>query len=98
MSGLLLLVIGLVSPWVVHLAPPRQRPLALVGVVALFLLFAIFAINPLFTWQMWVGLAAGVISILAVSAMTGGGHGGAGRRFSRSRGGRDSDDHITGEI
>ena len=101
LSGLLLLLIGLVSPWVVHLAPPRQRPLALVGVVAVLLLFAIFATNPILAWQMWAGLAAGVVSILAVTAMSGGGglhlgRGGGSRRPS-TRPRRDQED-LTGEV
>ncbi len=100
MSGLLLLLIGLVSPWVVHLAPPRQRPLALVGVVAVLLLFAIFVTNPILAWQMWAGLAAGVVSILAVTAMSGGGglHLGRGaRRRPSTRARRDHED-LTGEV
>ena len=55
MSTILLLVISLLAPWMVHLAPPRQRPLALVGVVAVFLLYGIFAENPLMQWEMWAG-------------------------------------------
>ena len=46
MSTILLLVISIVAPWTVHLAPPRQRALALVGVIAVFLLYGIFAENP----------------------------------------------------
>ena len=44
---ILLLVIGLIAPWVVHLAPPRQRPLGLVAIVAAYLLYAIFVANPI---------------------------------------------------
>ena len=101
MTGLLLLVIGLGAPWVVHLAPPRQRPLALVGLVILILIAWIFVANPFTAWQTWAGLAAGVVSILAVSAMGGGGGGSRPRRrrspaASRRRG-RDHED-VTGEI
>jgi len=68
LSGLLLLLIGLVSPWVVHLAPPP----------------------------------AGVVSILAVKAMSGGGglslgRGGTSRRRPSARDRRDQED-LTGEV
>lgn len=97
MTALLLLLIGLGSPWVVHVAPPRQRPLALVLIVALFLLFGIFVTNPLTTWQMWAGLIAGVLSILVVSAMGGGGSPGR-HRHRASRGRRRDHEDVTGEI
>ena len=64
MSTILLLVIALIAPWVVHLAAPKQRPLALVGVVAVFLLYGIFAENPLLRWEMWAGLAAGILTVV----------------------------------
>ena len=101
MSTILLLVIALVAPWTVHLAPPRQRPLALVGVVAVFLLYGIFAENPLLQWEMWAGLAAGILTVMFLS-------GGAGGRGGRASGGsradrrrarlEDSGNHPTGEI
>ena len=99
MSTILLLVIALVAPWTVHLAPPRQRPLALVGVVAVFLLYGIFAENPLLQWEMWAGLAAGILTVLFLS----GGAGGRGRAAGRPRGDRrapleDSGNHPTGEL
>jgi hypothetical protein len=80
MSTILLLVISIVAPWTVHLAPPRQRPLALVGVVAVFLLYGIFAENPLTQWEMWAGLAAGVLTVIFLA-----GGAGAGRGSSRPR-------------
>ena len=101
MSTILLLVIALVAPWTVHLAPPRQRPLALVGVVAVFLLYGIFAENPLLQWELWAGLAAGILTVLFLS-------GGAGSRGGRASGGsradrqrarlEDSGDPPTGEF
>jgi hypothetical protein len=97
-STILLLVISLVAPWTVHLAPPRQRSLALVGVVAVFLLYGIFAENPLVRWEMWAGLAAGILTVLFLA-------GGAGGRGGRPGGGSRSDrprarfqDHPTGEL
>jgi peptidoglycan/LPS O-acetylase OafA/YrhL len=80
MSTILLLVISIVAPWTVHLAPPRQRPLALVGVIAVFLLYGIFASNPLTQWEMWAGLAAGILTVMFLA-------GGAGGRGGRSSGG-----------
>lgn len=89
MNSVLLLAIGALSPWTVHLAPPKQRPLALVGVVAVFLLYGIFAGNPLLTWEMWAGLAVGIISVMFLSGSIpgGGSHGprGGRRRAPRSR-------------
>jgi hypothetical protein len=84
MSTILLLVIALIAPWVVHLAAPRQRPLALVGVVAVFLLYGIFAENPLLQWEMWAGLAAGILTVVFLAGGAAGGHGG-GRSASRRR-------------
>jgi hypothetical protein len=78
MSTILLLVISIVAPWTVHLAPPRQRPLALVGVIAVFLLYGIFAENPLTQWEMWAGLAAGVLTVMFLA-------GGAAGRAPRPR-------------
>jgi hypothetical protein len=67
-STILLLIIALVAPWTVHLAPPRQRALALVGVVAVFLLYGIFATNPLTRWEMWAGLAAGILTVMFLAS------------------------------
>jgi hypothetical protein len=71
MSTILLLVISIVAPWTVHLAPPRQRPLALVGVIAVFLLYGIFAENPLTQWEMWAGLAAGILTVMFLAGGAG---------------------------
>ena len=84
MSTILLLVIALIAPWVVHLAAPKQRPLALVGVIAVFLLYGIFAENPLLQWEMWAGLAAGILTVMFLAGGAAGGHG-AGRSSSRRR-------------
>ena len=84
MSTILLLVIALIAPWVVHLAAPKQRPLALVGVVAVFLLYGIFAENPLLRWEMWAGLAAGILTVVFLAGGAAGGHT-PGRSTSRRR-------------
>ena len=100
MSTILLLVIALLAPWVVHLAAPRQRALALVGVIAVFLLYGIFAANPLLRWEMWAGLAAGVLTVLflAGGAISGGRpRQGRGRR-PRPDSGVDDGNEPTGEI
>lgn len=68
MTSLLLLLISAAAPWVVHIAPPRQRLLALVAMVAVFLLFGIFVRNPLTAWVFWVGLVAGVVSVVGLSS------------------------------
>lgn len=106
MSTILLLIIAIVAPWTVHLAPPRQRALALVGVIAVFLLYGIFATNPLTRWEMWAGLAAGILTVmfLAGGASMPTGSGGA-SRARRRRPSRhqvdpfdDGGDEPTGEI
>jgi len=101
--ALLLLLIAAILPWIVHLAPPRQRPLALVGAVAVVMLFGIFIENPLFAWEFWVGLVAGVVSVVGLAAAgSGGGRGGrrGGRpsRPSRREFRRYDDGAPTGEI
>lgn len=64
MGSILLLIIALAAPWVVQIAPPRQRPVALVGAAAVLLLYGIFARNPLPMWQFWVGLVIGILSVV----------------------------------
>ena len=103
MSTILLLVIAVLAPWVVHLAAPRQRPLALVGVVAVFLLYGIFAENPLVRWEMWAGLAAGILTVLFLAGGAAGGGGGGRsssrrRRPSRAESTFDEGNEPTGEI
>jgi hypothetical protein len=83
MSTILLLVISIVAPWTVHLAPPRQRALALVGVVAVYLLYGIFAENPLTQWEMWAGLAAGILTVLFLAGGAGAGRSGRPRGSTR---------------
>ncbi|WP_217924280.1 hypothetical protein [Miltoncostaea oceani] len=101
MSTILLLIISILAPWVVHLAAPRQRALALVGVLAVFLLYGIFAENPLTQWEMWAGLAAGVLTVLFLVGGIGGGGGGR-TRAPRTRRPRpstyDEGNEPTGEI
>lgn len=65
MTSALILIIGAVIPWVVHVSPPRQRPLFLLGSVALLVLFAVFSkVNPLTGWALWVGLVVGLATIV----------------------------------
>lgn len=64
MSSILLLIIALAAPWVVQLAPPKQRPVALVAAIAVLLLFGIFSGNPITKWEFWVGLVIGIGSII----------------------------------
>lgn len=103
MSTILLLVVALLAPWVVHLAAPRQRALALVGVIVVFLLYGIFAENPVVRWEMWAGLAAGILTVLflAGGAMSGGRPRSGGRSRRPPRGGSGLDDEMdepTGQI
>ncbi len=70
MSSILLLIIALAAPWVVQLAPPRKRLIALVAAVAVLLLIGIVSSNPLVMWQLWVGLLIGVLSVVLFANMT----------------------------
>jgi hypothetical protein len=103
LSDIALLLIAFIAPWAVHLAPPHRRPVVLVVFVAALLLIGIFGNNPLTTWQLWIGLLAGVLSVVAVSVMGGRSQGGGGSRRSsrpaRSRRPRnDPSSEQTGEI
>lgn len=101
-SAVLLFIIAAAAPWVVHLAPPRQRFLALVLVIAVFLLYWIFAENPLTSWALWAGLAAGLVSVLLAAGALAGrmGRGRALRERGRTRRSRldDAGGEPTGEI
>jgi hypothetical protein len=98
MSAILLFIIAAAAPWVVHLAPPRQRFLALILVLAVFLLYWIFAENPLTSWALWAGLAAGIVSVLLAAGALLGRRGRARRRpRGRSRL-EDASREPTGEI
>jgi hypothetical protein len=98
--ALLLLLIAAILPWIVHLAPPRQRPLALVGALAVVMLFGIFVQNPLFAWEFWVGMVAGIVSVVGLSAAGSGGgrRGGRGARPARREFRGYDDGAPTGEI
>ena len=64
---IVILVIAVLAPWVVHLAPPRQRPLALVCAIGVLLIVGIFFQNPLVTWEFWLGLIIGIGSVVLVA-------------------------------
>lgn len=98
MNTAILLAISVLAPWTVHIAPPRQRALALVGVVALLLLYGIFAANPLTGWAMWGGLAAGVVSVLLLGGLVGGRPRPPRRRPPRPERAPADDSGSTGEI
>ena len=67
MATIVILVIAVLAPWVVHLAPPRQRPLALVCAIGVLLIVGIFIQNPLVTWEFWLGLVIGIGSIVVMT-------------------------------
>lgn len=64
MTFIIILLIAILAPWVVHLAPPRQRPLALVCVIGVLLIVGIFIANPLVAWEFWLGLVIGIASVV----------------------------------
>lgn len=61
---MLLLVIAVLLPWVVHMAPPRHRPLALVAVIAVLILYTVLRTNAFTGWELWAGLAVGIASVV----------------------------------
>ena len=63
-TTLVIVVIAVLAAWVVHLAPPRQRPLALVCAIGVLLIVGIFIANPLAFWEFWLGLVIGIGSVL----------------------------------
>jgi len=93
-TTIVILVIAVLAPWVVHLAPPRQRPLALVCAIGVLLVIGIFIANPLLTWEFWLGLVIGVGSVMFTARR---GLHGRGGRSSRGRHGADrhDDEHET---
>jgi hypothetical protein len=100
LSDIALLLIAFIAPWAVHLAPPYRRPVVLVVIVVALLLIGIFGQNPLTTWQLWIGLLAGILSVVAVSTMGGRQRGGPSRavRARRRQAASDSSSEQTGEI
>ncbi len=94
MASIVILVIAVLAPWVVHLAPPRQRPLALVCVIGVLLIIGIFFRNPLATWEFWLGLVVGIGSVVFTARR--GMHPRLGRPSRRRRGAEhvDEDDET----
>jgi len=71
-TSALVLIIGAAVPWVVHLAAPRQRLIALAAAIIVIVLFTLFSsVNPVFSWQLWAGLAVGLITVFAAVWFTG---------------------------
>jgi len=70
-TSALILIVGAAVPWVVHLAAPRQRLLALAAAIIVIVLFTLFSsMNPVFSWQLWAGLALGLITVVAAARFT----------------------------
>jgi hypothetical protein len=76
LRNILLFFVAAAGPWVIHLAPARQRLMALVGFIGVLLLWLALAENWLTKWWFWVGLLVGALSALFL----GGGLGGNGHR------------------
>ncbi len=69
LRAILLLFVAIAGPWVVHLAPTRQRLMALVGFVGVLLLWLVFE-SWIGKWWFWIGLLIGIGSVM----FAGGGH------------------------
>ena len=87
LTSVLLVFVAAAGPWVVQLAPRRQRLLALVGFTGVLVLWLVFE-NWFGKWYFWLALAAGIVSVLLLS----GGDGDSGHSQSpRDRRPRQSD-------
>jgi len=63
LRSILLLFVAIAGPWVVHLAPTRQRLMALVGFIGVLLLWLVFE-SWIGKWWFWIGLLIGVGSVM----------------------------------
>lgn len=82
LRAILLVFVAAAGPWVVQLAPRRQRLLALVGFTAVLVMWLVFE-NWFGKWYFWLALAAGIASVLLL------GGGDDGERTRRPPPGRD---------
>jgi hypothetical protein len=99
-TSALVLIIGAAVPWVVHLAAPRQRLIALAAAIVVIVLFTLFSsINAVLSWQLWVGVAVGIVTVIGAGYFSGGGdrHASGSRRRSRRRI-EDAASEQTGEL
>jgi hypothetical protein len=101
-TSALVLIIGAAVPWVVHLAAPRQRLIALAAAIVVIVLFTLFSsINAVLSWQLWVGIAVGIVTVIGAGYFSGssGGdrHDSGPRRRSRRRL-EDAASEQTGEL
>lgn len=74
LTAILLVFVAAAGPWVVQLAPRRQRLLALVGFTAVLVMWLVFE-SWFGKWYFWLALAAGIVSVMLLSP----GGGGTGR-------------------
>lgn len=63
LRNLLLFFVAVAGPWVIHLAPKRQRLIALVGFVGVLLLWLVLE-SWIGKWWFWVGLIIGIGTVL----------------------------------
>ena len=65
LQSVLLLFVAIAGPWVVHLAPVRQRLMALVCFIGVLLLWLALE-SWIGKWWFWIGLVIGIASVLFV--------------------------------
>ena len=63
MDSTLLIILAALLPLVVHLAPSRHRPFALMSAIAILVMYGVIRRNPFIHWELWLGLALGVIAL-----------------------------------
>ncbi len=71
LRGILLCFVAIAGPWVVHLAPTRQRLMALVGFVGVLLLWIVLDESWFGKWWFWVSLIVGIASVFLVGGQSG---------------------------
>jgi len=95
LQSLLLLFVAIAGPWVVHLAPRRQRLMALVGFIGVLLLWLVFA-SWVSKWWFWIGLLIGIVTVVIFGDRRGRPRS-SGRRPPSGRG-RGGSSELTEEI
>ena len=68
MDSTLLIILAALLPLVVHVAPSRHRPFALMSSIAILVMYGVIRRNPFVHWELWLGLALGMIALALAGA------------------------------
>ena len=98
MDSTLLIILAALLPLVVHLAPARHRPFALMSSVAILVMYGVIRRNPFVHWELWLGLVLGVVALLLAGVGRQSAAKPRPRRASRRADGEGDRSQPTGEI